>query len=1115
MAGTLVAGAALSAGFNVLLDRLASREVVNFFLGGQLSRRQLQNFITTMNTVSGVLDDAEEKQITSSRVKNWLDELKDVAYEAEDFLDDFEEIPDTCLDEGMRNDIKARFEEIHDRLEFLLRQKDALGLVERAGVRLSSSSTTTQRRLATTSVVDDSGIYGRSGDKEAIMRLVLSEDANARQLGVVPIIGMGGVGKTTLAQQVYNDSRVEQQFGKFRVWVCVSEEFDVLKLTRNILKEIGLSDCDSLTPNQLQVKLKERVRGQKVLLILDDVWNENYEDWDFLLVPMKKSVAQGSKVVVTTRNQSVASVMSTVPSHHLEELNEDDCWSLFARHAFDGCSPSSYPNLVEIGRRISNKCKGLPLAAKTMGGLLRCKREAKEWEKILRSNIWDLPSDNIIPALRLSYHYLPPHLKQCFSYCATFPKDFKIIKEDLVLLWMAEGFIIQRNQDSSMEEIGEEYVEDLASRSFFQKFGGTEDPDCFVMHDLIHDLARFISGEFCFNGEDVNLGGLTERTRHLYLTRNGGAAFADVKVSQVLRSLICSEEGADEDAMRHLENNISSLRRLRVLVLRGSFGGISNLFAISKHLRLMRLRSYYSLEKLPKNVTALCKLQTLVVEDCRLQRLPDSIGNLKQLRHLSLNGTSLNLLPDSIGKLKDLRHLNLGDTEIKRLPESICGMYYLHTLILSECLELVELPDKMMDLINLCHLHIWGSPRLEYMPVQMGKLIKLQTLSTFVVGKERGSSIWELGELRNLQGSLELRKLENVVDEQEALGANLKEKKGLKELEFSWEEEDDDLGATSGTLDRRVLQHLQPHVDVRVIEIRGYRGTSFPDWVGDSSYSNIMRLELLRCGNCTRFPPLGQLPSLEELEIQDFESVVSVGPEFFYGSCSSSIQPFRSLQKLTFSEMPQWKEWNCVDGDGDADDCNRITFPLLKTLSIEECPKLRKINFHISVPSLHSLSPIDCSELESVGFIEEGGDRSLPSTLRKLTIDGCDKFMRWGLHKLPSLSVLRLRDNQDMKSFPDNILLPSSLIEIYITKLGNIKSLDYEGLRHLTCLQTLEIWDCPELERIPEERLPSSLTHLQIHSCPLLEKRCEREKGEDWPKISHIPTLLINRERIK
>ncbi|KAJ4846009.1 hypothetical protein Tsubulata_019554, partial [Turnera subulata] len=1003
----------------------------------------------------------------------WCDNLGATfnSYEADDFLDEiaykleFKEVHHTCSDQQRNlliasihpcrkvigNHMKAKLEEILGRLEFLLRQKDALGLVERAG------------KTTNYFLVDDSGIHGRTEDKEANISSVLSEAANRRHLGVVPIIGMGGVGKTTLAQLVYNDNRVKQQFGEFRAWVCVSEEFDVFKLTRSIFKEMGFYDCDSLTPNQLQVELEEKVRGQKIMLVLDDVWNDNYAEWDHLLAPLN-SVAQGSKVVVTTRIQSVASVMSSVasPIHKLKESNDDDCWSLFAMHAFDDCSPSSYPDLVEIGSRISGKYKGLPLAAKTIGGLLRCKRDAGEWGKILESNTWDLPNDNIIPALRLSYHCLPPHLKQCFAYCAMFPKDFKFKKEDLVLLWMAEEFVLQANQVRDTETIAAEYFEDLVSRSFFQKFQRPDFPNCFVMHDLIHDLARSISGEFCFNGEEVNSGVPTNRTRHLY---HGGiqfgehvnlAQFMGVKV-EVLRSLICYP-----NAQRHLQNKISRLRQLRVpdVFLYGGEDGISNLVAGSKRLRLMRLRGR-SLERLPTNVTTLCKLQTLMVEDCqRLTTLPESIGNLKHLRHLSLARASMRLLPDSVEKLKDLRYLDLRGSEIERLPESICGMYYLQTSILRYCTQLVEFPYKMMDLINLCHLHIEGTTNVKYMPVQMGKLSKLQTLTRFVVGKQRANSfsLREFGELRNLQGRLELRNLENAVDEQSALGENLKEKKGLAELLFYWERN----GANSdddSTIDRIVLQHLQPHLNMRFVKISGYRGSSFPDWVGDSSYSNIVRMELRGCRHCTSLPPLGQLPSLEELLIKYFDSLVSVGPEFFNGSCSSTSQPsFKSLKKLEFERMPQWKEWICDDADG-----QRISFPLLKTLRIWECPKLSKIN-HLSLP------------------------------LQRLATGGCNKLMttgrlRWGLHELPSLSTLQLRDAQDVESFPGKkILLPSSLTDIEIYNLPNLKSLDCEGLKHLASIQTLEFWMCPKLESIPEEGLPSSLSYLEIRSCPLLEE---------------------------
>ncbi|CAI0461789.1 unnamed protein product [Linum tenue] len=187
---------------------------------------------------------------------------------------------------------------------------------------------------------------------------------------------MGGVGKTTLAQIVYNDN-----------------------------VEVTGRKCFSTTLNQLQVMLKEKLNGKKFLLVLDDVWNDKYAHWDILLRPLK-SGTEGSKVVVTTRHETVASVMGTVVAYHLRELSDDDCWCLFLKHVFE-----------------VRKCRGLPLAAKTLAGLLRAKTDVAEWERVLKSDMWDLSNEDILPALRLSYHYLPSHLKQCFAYCALFPKE--------------------------------------------------------------------------------------------------------------------------------------------------------------------------------------------------------------------------------------------------------------------------------------------------------------------------------------------------------------------------------------------------------------------------------------------------------------------------------------------------------------------------------------------------------------------------------------------------------------------------------------------------------------------------------------------------------------------
>ncbi|KAL5570698.1 hypothetical protein UlMin_020295 [Ulmus minor] len=330
-------------------------------------------------------------------------------------------------------------------------------------------------------------------DKEAIVKLVVSDESCSDKVPVVvPIVGMGGIGKTTLAQLVFNDQRVENHF-QIRVWVTISDEFDVFNITKQIFKGVTSKEFKSKEISKLQLKLSKELEGKKFLLVLDDVWNDNYHLWDELRRPFT-SGASGSKIIITAHSSMFTSTMSKVEAHCLGMLSDDSCWKLFIQHALENEDLlSAHPDLRKIGEGIVKMCKGLPLAVKSVAALLRSFSPLDEWRKILENAIWNSEEDamqHFLPFLSLSYHYLSPQLKRCFAYCSKLPQDYGFTEKEAILLWMAEG-LLQTKEGTRMKDVGEEYFRILTSRSLFQQLA-TPDPR-FFMHDLVHD---FVQGHF-------------------------------------------------------------------------------------------------------------------------------------------------------------------------------------------------------------------------------------------------------------------------------------------------------------------------------------------------------------------------------------------------------------------------------------------------------------------------------------------------------------------------------------------------------------------------------------------------------------------------------------------
>jgi hypothetical protein len=541
---------------------------------------ELRSLKSTVSTIKAVLLDAEEKQAAGNhQVTDWLEKLEDAIYQADDLLD-------AVSTEALRREILTHHKKAKQvRIffsksnQFVYRLKMAHKIkairkklddinADRRNFLLEVRDEETRvggNRGNTNSVVCAEEVIGRDDDEKAVIHRLLDSSVKDN-VSILPIVAIGGLGKTTLAQLIFNDDQIKNHF-ELEMWVCISDPFHVKNIVEKIVEAATKKKPEPAEMNTVVGKLKEEIDGKKYLLVLDDVWNEDREKW-FELKKVLMGGARGSRILVTTRKDIVATISGTVEPYFLKGLEEEASWSLLKQLAFEkGKEPKDNSSIAAVGREILKKCSGVPLAIRTIGSVLRFKSTEAEWSSFKDNELSKIPQNenDILPTLKLSYNNLPSHLKHCFAYCSLFPKDYKFKKSRLIQLWMAQGFVKScDDQNRCLEEVGNDYFMDLLWRSFFQEAEKDEFDNVIrcKMHDLMHDLAESVAGSLIITLDDKNRS-LHEKTRHVSVV--GSSITTSLCKASRIRTFLCDYPTVFN--ISDCEAIISSSKFLRVLDL--------------------------------------------------------------------------------------------------------------------------------------------------------------------------------------------------------------------------------------------------------------------------------------------------------------------------------------------------------------------------------------------------------------------------------------------------------------------------------------------------------------------------------------------------------------------
>ncbi|XP_075661640.1 putative disease resistance protein RGA4 [Castanea sativa] len=1077
----------------IVLNDVVDRLIANAFslpaseyIGFELSfKAELKNLLETLFKIKFLLDDAQKRQSSDEFVRIWLMKLRNIAYEADNVLDEFsyESVWQEVQTQNLMVDQVRSFsfcypnkvKTIKQLLDKIVHEVAGFGL----RMELVNSVPNISLDMNIYPVLDDPKVVGRENDVKKMVNVLISS-SNQQVISILPIVGMTGLGKTTLAKLVYNNELIKKHFDVL-AWVNVGKHFDV----EGILREILISLDEGLRYSNYDKILQicaEKLRAIKYLLILDDVQDGDLEKWDTLKGYLSKfNSSTGNNIVVTTRSENVAEIMETHPKHQLEKLSKDDCWSIFKKRIFTNERIALPLDLVAIGRDIAKRCGRVPLVARVLGGIMCFEFDKNKWLEIQNNKIWDLldeDSSDIFSVLKLCFDYLPtPSLKRCFTYCAIFPKDYDIKKDEVIQYWMAEGFLeLGKEVNMVMEDIGNMYFNILLTTTFFHNVRMDDYGNIISckMHDLVHDFALSISKSesLILEGDPVDnvssIQPLFFRFDSKTTLRTSFSGDGFIKV----RTLISGNFNFDI--------MLSNFRCLRVLKL--SSHGLLDSIEQLIHLRLLHVYQT-TIKELPKSITKLYNLQTLRIEPCDCLAwfsLPEDLSNLIKLRHIHID-TILSQTPKNMRRLTCLQTLPcfcVGRDEGYQITE-LGPLKNLKGKIDIENLEMVEDEEeaksaklKEKEIFDLGLNWSFGRDEDEKVLEGLQPHPNLKSLTIRFYGGKKFPSWVGLSSLYH-----------NLIEINLRLCMKCEEVPTLGQLPCL-----------------RVLK-IREMGKLRCIGSEFY-------FYSDGSYRNTTTL----------FPALRELSfwnmdSLEEWK--DAKKLTSPGEMLVVFPCLEilCLSDCRKLRSLP--GVPSVIRHLVIRGCGIDELPSGLQFcTSLQFLLIKHCRKLKSIPdlgevFH----SLIDLKMINCFDLR-LKLWREG-------RLKTLVIGGIiEELDAFPILRYPSiryshasLKELTLHGSPTLNSLPNEIQLFTALEVLRIQNFNGMEALP-DWFSYLSSLQKLSLDYCKKLMYLPILDL-TNLKHLHIDRCRNFGKIFAEWSGAEWFQIAHVPNIIIDGEYIQ